>query len=227
MLPCLPLKSKGLFTSNSLKRIRIECAFNLDSIRFGTFHITKMQCALSNRIIMQSALYILYIESNSVSTVRCPGYFNNAVFCLSVIRLHYKHKLAREQRKYVAKKRAEKIRKLFLRRKRQSIGTTSTKIHSRRLRSWRVAETFSYTTFIVPHNAIKLILYILFSQNGYLNFRCFVGPATITHLMLKVHQSTHGLRSGAVPYAYRCSIHFNPLQTTSGSGLSGNRFNLL
>ena len=41
-----------------------------------------------------------------------------------------------------------------------------------------MAETFSYTTFIVPRNAIKLILYILFSQNDYKNFRHFVGPAS-------------------------------------------------
>ena len=46
---------KGLFTSNSLqcalKRIRIECAFNPHSIHLETFHITKMQCALSNKKI--------------------------------------------------------------------------------------------------------------------------------------------------------------------------------
>ena len=47
--------SKGFFTSNSLqctlKRIRIECAFNPHSIHLETFHITKMQCALSNKKI--------------------------------------------------------------------------------------------------------------------------------------------------------------------------------
>ena len=47
--------SKGLFTSNSLqcalKRIRIECAFNPHSIHLETFHITKMQCAFSNKKI--------------------------------------------------------------------------------------------------------------------------------------------------------------------------------
>ena len=46
---------KGLFTSNSLqcalKRIRIECAFNPHSIHLETFHITNMQCALSNKKI--------------------------------------------------------------------------------------------------------------------------------------------------------------------------------
>ena len=110
--------SRGLFTSNSLqcalKRIRIECASNPDLIHFGTFHITKMQCALSKRIITQSALYVLYIESNSTSQRHdAPGYFKIVlVFCLSVIRLHYEHKLARERRKYMAKKR--KRRKLFL-----------------------------------------------------------------------------------------------------------------
>ena len=54
-------------------------------------------------------------------------------------------------------------------------GTASTKIHSHVLGE---AETFSYTTFIVPRNAIELILYILFSQNDYKNFRRFVGPAS-------------------------------------------------
>ena len=67
-------KYKGLFTSNSLqcalKRIRIECASNADSIRFGTFHITKMQCALS--IYNYAIRPVRYIESNSVSTWRCP-----------------------------------------------------------------------------------------------------------------------------------------------------------
>ena len=77
--------SKGLFTSNSLqcalKRIRIECASNPDSIHFGTFHTTKMQCALSNRIITQSALCVLYIESNSVSQHGdAPGYFKIMLF---------------------------------------------------------------------------------------------------------------------------------------------------
>ena len=111
--------SKGLFTSNSLqcalKRIWIECTSNPDSIHFGTFHITNMKCALSNRIITQSALCVLYIESNSVSQHGdAPGYFKIVlVFCHSVIRLHYKHKLARERRKYMAKKRAEKRRKLL------------------------------------------------------------------------------------------------------------------
>ena len=75
---------KGLFTSNSLqcalKRIRIECASNPDSIHFGTFHTTKMQCALSNRIITQSALCI-YIESNSVSQHGdAPSYFKIMLF---------------------------------------------------------------------------------------------------------------------------------------------------
>ena len=221
--------TKGLFTSNSLqcalKRIRIECTSNPDSIHFGIFHITKMQCALSNRIITQSALCILYIESNSVSQHGdAPSYFKTMLFfCLSVIWLHYKHKLAREQRKYMAKKRAEKRRKLFLRRKQQfrRHATASTKIHSHVL---GVAETFSYTTFIVPRNAIKLILYILFSQNDYKNFRRFVGPAsqlyTIMHLSrVRVRVSTRkvrGLRSGAIPYVYRCSIHFNPLECALG-----------
>ena len=119
------LSTKGLFTSISLqcalKRIRIECASNPVSIHFGTFHITKIQCALSNKIITQSVLCILYIESNSVSQHGdALSYFKiMLVFCHSVIRLHYKHKKAREQRKYVAKKRAEKRRKLFLRRKQQ------------------------------------------------------------------------------------------------------------
>ena len=128
--------TEGLSTSNllqcALKRIRIECACNLDSIHFGTFHIAKMQCALSNRIIIQSALCVLYIQSNSVSQHgEAPGYFKiMLVFWLSVIRMHCKHKLARGRRKYMAKKRAEKRRKLFLRRKQQFCSTTSTKIHS-------------------------------------------------------------------------------------------------
>ena len=88
---------------------------NSDSIHFGTFHIAKMQCALSNRIITQFALCVLYIESNSVSQHGdAAGYFKIVLFfCLSVIRLHYEHKLVRERRKYMVKKRAEKRRKLF------------------------------------------------------------------------------------------------------------------
>ena len=65
------VETKSLFTSNllqcALKRIRIECASNPDSIYFGTFHITKMQYALSNRMITQSALCVPYIQSKSVS----------------------------------------------------------------------------------------------------------------------------------------------------------------
>ena len=91
------MEGKGLFTSNSLqcelKQIRIECASNPDSIRFGIFHFTEMQCALSNRIIMQSALCVLYIESNSVSTyIAMPlATLIILLFWLGVIRLHYKH----------------------------------------------------------------------------------------------------------------------------------------
>ena len=57
----------------------------------------------------------MIIESNSVSQQGdAPGYFKIVLFFyLSVIRLHYEHKLARERRKYMAKKRAEKRRKLF------------------------------------------------------------------------------------------------------------------
>ena len=78
-------KCKGLFTSNSLqcalKRIQIECASNPDSIRFGTFHTTKIHCALSNRIITQSALCVLYIESNSISQQGgAPSYFKIMLF---------------------------------------------------------------------------------------------------------------------------------------------------
>ena len=91
----------------------------------------------------------------------------------------------REQRKYVVKKRAEKRRKLFLRRKHQF--RRHCFHENSEPRSWIVVETFSYTTFIVLHNVIKLILYILFPQNGYKNSSlCWSSqPATITHLTIK------------------------------------------
>ena len=79
---------------------------------------------------MQSTLCVIY---NQIAHQHdgALGYFNNAgVFWLSVIKLQYKHKMAIEKRKYVAKKTAEK-RKLFLRRKIISIGTASTKYFSR------------------------------------------------------------------------------------------------
>ena len=103
------------------------------------------------------------------------------------------------------------------------------KIHSRVL---VVAETFSYTTFIVPPNAIKLILYILFSQNDYKNFRRFVGPASqLPSRTYRAYEYTQSIRGcGRVRFRMRTgaqstSIHFKP--PLCGSGLSSIHFNPL
>ena len=85
--------------------MRIECAFNLDSICFRTFHVTKMQYPLSNRIIMQSAQNQVVFQND-----HALGYFNNACFWLSVIRLHYKHKVEKT-RKISGKEKSRKKKK--------------------------------------------------------------------------------------------------------------------
>ena len=105
--------TKGLLTSNSLqcavKRIRIECAFNSHSIHIGTFHITKMQCALSNKRLRDPHIESKLIAFQNGGVI---SHFKNTVFWHSVVRLHYRHKMARERGKYVEKKRAEERRKL-------------------------------------------------------------------------------------------------------------------
>ena len=193
--------------------MQIECASNPDSIHFATFHIAKMQCALSNRIITQSTLCILYIESNSISQHGdAPSYFKIMLFFALASLGCITNTNWRENEENIWRRKELKKRKLSLRRKQQF---RRDRFNENSLpRSWRVAETFSYTTFIVPRNAIKLILYILFSQNDYKNFRRFIGPASQlpsrTYRAYEYTQSMHGLRSGAVSYAYRCSIHFKP-----------------
>ena len=73
--------------------MRIECAFNLDLIYFRMFRITKMQYPLSNRIIMQSAQNQVAFQND-----HALGNCNNAFWGLSVIRLHYKHKVEKTRK---------------------------------------------------------------------------------------------------------------------------------
>ena len=93
----------------------------------------------------------------------------------------------------------------------------------------------------VPHDAIKLILHVLFSPNGYKKCCCFVGLANCHHVSehfkVQVHAYTQADERWHVAWsAARCSSVctqvLNPLQTaslqtTSGSELNGSEFDPL
>ena len=103
---------------------------------------------------------------------------------------------------------------MFLRRK----CTISTNIHS------QVAETFSYTTLFRTMPSSRFCIFVLpkrLEEFSSLRWTSQL-PSHTSKLkyMLAYTQSTRGLQSGAVLYVHKCSIHFNPLQTTPGSGLS-------
>ena len=77
----------------------IQSRFNL---LFRMFRITKMQYPLSNTIIMQSAQNQVAFQND-----HALGNFNNAFWKLSVIRLHYKHKVEKT-RKISGKEKSRK-----------------------------------------------------------------------------------------------------------------------
>ena len=105
-----PLFSPGSFKAFShLIRFNVHCSefiLNVHSILFGTFHITKMQCTLRIKKIMQPhcRLYSINYLFNMAASL---AILITLVFWLSIVRLHCRHKMA-------------KIR-----------GTASTRIHNR------------------------------------------------------------------------------------------------
>ena len=105
-----PLFSPGSFKAFShLIRFNVHCSefiLNVHSILFGTFHITKIQCTLRIKKIMQPhcRLYSINYLFNMAASL---AILITLVFWLSIVRLHCRYKMV-------------KIR-----------GTASTRIHNR------------------------------------------------------------------------------------------------
>ena len=190
-----------------IEGIRIECVFNLlwnishfkDAMHIEQYKITQPHCAL-------------YSIKQLFNMAASLAILITLFFQLSIVRLHYTHKIA-------------KIR-----------GTASTRIHNRVLGEYWNSHIHNF----VPHNAIKadFVCFVLPKRLEELSslrwtsqlpsrFQTLQSSSTHVHSSRWTHNVSRELRSGAVPYAHRCSIQFNPLQTTSGSGLSGSGFNPL